>query len=182
MTTTKTSTAYGHTAAAVENTCTCGRDFSTTRGLTIHVNHARRTDAANHLAEQAGIRAEMRARVQVSDDSTNESTDYREHITFENGPLWDAIYHTLGMSGLVNLVTIETSNDNGVITITLHTKAEPATWELPEFEVWAFFRSVANGDLLDLDSLSHRFAGTEVGLHIVTVLMFLFLDPRKATR
>ena len=50
---------------------------------------------------------------------------------------------------------------------------------MPEYEVWAFFRSVANGDLLDIDSLSSRFAGTAVGLHIVTVMMFLFFDPRK---
>jgi len=80
----------------------------------------------------------------------------------------------------VNLVTIEASLDNGVVTNTLHTKDEPGTWDMPEFEVWAFFRSVANGDLLDIDSLSGRFAGTAVGLHIVTVMMFLFLDPRKA--
>lgn len=188
-----TTNPYGHTRAAAHNTCTCGRTFGRPQDLTRHINHAYRTWANGKAAEEAGLRAEARARAIVTTGDVPIETaeapsptpvlvaekDYRESLTFDEGDLFRAINKTFMASGLLVLVSVESAmDDTGHVTHTFHTKDEPGTWDLQEFELWAFFRSVANGELLDLASLVKRYAGTEIGLNIVATMMFLFFDPK----
>ena len=82
-------------------------------------------------------------------------------------------------SDLLVLVSVESAmDDTGHVTHTFHTKDDPGTWDIHEFELWAFFRSVANGELLDLASLAKRYRASEVALNIVATMMFLFFDPK----
>ncbi len=191
---------YGHTGAAAINTCTCGREFKSQRGLHSHVVHARRAEAAKAEAKEAGIRAEMRARVTAANLAsvrdgdvktlmtiplTEEPTpkDYRESLTFDDGELWRAVNKTFMASPLLVLVSVESAMDEtGHVTHTMHSKDEPAVWDMAEFELWAFFRSIAERDLLDLDGLVKRYAGTEIGLNIVATMMFLFFAPKEGRK
>jgi hypothetical protein len=184
---------YGHTGAAAINTCTCGRVFKSQRGLHSHVVHARRAEAAKAEAKEAGIRAEMRSRVaaanlaSVRDGDVVQPApvlvaekDYRESLTFDDGELWRAVNKTFMASGLLVLVSVESAMDEtGHVTHTMHSKDEPAVWDMAEFELWAFFRSIVERDLLDLDGLVKRYAGTEIGLNIVATMMFLFFAPKE---
>lgn len=172
-----TTNPYGHARAAEPGACTCGRSFSTGRGLTQHVNGAYRAWAKTKAAEEAGLRAEARAAA-----TATAVKDYRESITFHDGDLWRAVNKTFMASSLLVLVSVESAMDEtGHVTHTLHSKDEPATWSMDEFELWAFFRTIANGDLLDLASLAKRYRASEVALNIVATMMFLFFDPKGET-